>query len=71
MFEPYAIILLSISIRERPASVEDRAIPGHREGDLIAGSKNSFIATVVERPRRNLNYFSPAEKFEECVAAIG
>jgi IS30 family transposase len=57
----------AVSISERPAAAEDRAVPGHWEGDLLHGSKNSQIATLVERKTRYVMLTKVASKDTETV----
>jgi IS30 family transposase len=64
-------IVDAISIRERPAEVADRAVPGHWEGDLLAGAKNTYIATRVERHSRFAMLIKvPSKNTEVVVAAL-
>jgi IS30 family transposase len=52
----------AVSIAERPAAIEDRGLPGHWEGDLLAGAKNTYIATLVERKSRYVHLVHVAGK---------
>ncbi len=58
-----------VSISERPASVEDRAVPGHWEGDLLSGPRNSYIVTLVERHSRYVMLAKVANKETRTVVS--
>jgi IS30 family transposase len=60
-------IVDAVSISERPATVEDRAVPGHWEGDLLCGTLNSQIVTLVERHTRYVMLMKVASKDTETV----
>lgn len=70
--QPRGRIKEAISIRERPPEVEDRAVPGHWEGDLISGSRNTHVATLVERSSRFVMLVRVGGKdTDSVVAALG
>ena len=60
-------LLAVVSIRERPAAVEDRAVPGHWEGDLLSGSNKSSIATLVHRHTRYVRLVKVSDRQTQTV----
>jgi IS30 family transposase len=70
--QPRGQIKEAVSIRERPPEAEDRAMPGHWEGDLLVGSRNTHVATLVERSSRFVMLVQVGGKdTESVVAALG
>jgi IS30 family transposase len=69
--QPRGQIIDAVPIAARPASIEDRAVPGHWEGDLLAGGKNTHIATLVERQSRFVQLIKvPSKDTETVVRAL-
>ena len=67
--QPRGQIKEAVSIRERPPEAEDRAVPGHWEGDLLAGLRNTHVATLVERSSRFVMLVRVTGKDTESVVA--
>jgi IS30 family transposase len=67
--QPRGQIKEAVSIRERPPEAADRAVPGHWEGDLLAGSRNTHVATLVERSSRFVMLVRVGGKDTENVVA--
>ncbi len=68
--QPRGQIKDAVSIRERLSEAEDRAVPGHWEGDLLAGSRNTHVATLVERSSRFLLVQVGGKDTESVVGAL-